>query len=118
MRAGELTDLEFYVLEYLILTHDEGYGWKIVDWLASQRDLATRVTSVYRALHRLEGRGLLEHRIGSGKERVAGSLRTYFRTNETGRLTYRMERDRRTQCYKRWMKSLEGNADHDQTSAG
>lgn len=79
-----LGELELMLLLAIVRLGDEAYGVPIARELESQRGRSVAVGSVYAALERLEGKGLIASGVGESTPERGGKARRYFRITRQG----------------------------------
>jgi DNA-binding PadR family transcriptional regulator len=81
---GYLGELELMLLLAVIQLGDEAYGVPIARELELHRKRSVSVGSVYAALERLEGKGLVESSLGDPTPERGGKAKRYFRITKEG----------------------------------
>jgi DNA-binding PadR family transcriptional regulator len=84
-----LGGLEQMVLLVLLRLGPDAYGVPIVDELRRHTRRPVLRPSVYLALRRLEGKGLVRSRLGDPEARRGGRARRYFEVSAAGRKALR-----------------------------
>jgi DNA-binding PadR family transcriptional regulator len=79
-----ISNFELMVMLALIRLGDEAYGVPISQEIEKQRGHDVAVGSVYAALERLEGRGLVASRIGEPTAERGGRAKRYFKATPRG----------------------------------
>jgi PadR family transcriptional regulator, regulatory protein PadR len=79
-----LGEFELMVLLTILHLGDEAYGVPLSRELAVQRGREVSVGSVYAALDRLEGKGLIASHLGESTPERGGRAKRYFRVTEQG----------------------------------
>jgi PadR family transcriptional regulator, regulatory protein PadR len=81
---GYLGEFELMILLTVIHLGDEAYGVPISRELEKQRGRDVSVGSVYAALDRLEGKGLVASSLGDPTPERGGKAKRYFRVTKEG----------------------------------
>jgi len=81
---GYLGEFELMLLLTVIRLGDEAYGVPIARELEARRGKDVSVGSVYAALERLEGKGLVESSLGDPTPERGGKAKRYFRVTREG----------------------------------
>jgi PadR family transcriptional regulator, regulatory protein PadR len=81
---GYLGEFELMILLAIIRLGDEAYGVPISRELEAQRSRSVSVGSVYAALERLEGKGLVTSELGDPTPERGGKAKRYFRITKAG----------------------------------
>jgi PadR family transcriptional regulator PadR len=81
---GYLGEFELMILLAVIHLGDEAYGVPISRELETHRRRDVSVGSVYAALERLEGKGLVESSLGEPTAERGGKAKRYFRVTKEG----------------------------------
>jgi DNA-binding PadR family transcriptional regulator len=89
MTQDALGGLEQMVLLVLLRLGPDAYGVPIVDELRRHTRRPVLRPSVYLALRRLEGKGLVRSRLGDPEARRGGRARRYFEVSAAGRKALR-----------------------------
>lgn len=79
-----LGEFELMILLAIIRLGDEAYGVPISRELETQRGRSVSVGSVYAALERLEGKGLVVSNLGDPTPERGGKAKRYFRITKEG----------------------------------
>src|SRR5579863_3724185 len=79
-----LGEFELMILLTVIHLGDEAYGVPISRELEAQRGRDVSVGSVYAALERLEGKGLVESSLGDPTPERGGKAKRFFRITKEG----------------------------------
>lgn len=79
-----LGELELMLLLAVIHLGDEAYGLPIARRLEIERGRGVSVGSVYAALERLEGKGLVTSTLGDPTPERGGKAKRYFRVTKEG----------------------------------
>jgi PadR family transcriptional regulator, regulatory protein PadR len=104
---GYLGEFELMILLAIIRLGNEAYGVPISRELETQRGRSVSVGSVYAALERLEGKGLVKSELGDPTPERGGKAKRYFRITKTG-LSQVHETRRVLQSLWRTLPELEG----------
>src|SRR5580704_3039295 len=96
---GYLGEFELMILLAVIHLGDEAYGVPISRELEANRGRDVSVGSVYAALERLEGKGLVASSLGDPTPERGGKAKRYFRVTREG---LRQVRDTRRVLKKMW----------------
>ena len=83
-RRGYLGQLELLVLLAAIQRHDNAYGVSIARAIEESSGRTVALASVYAALERLEGKGLITSVLGEPTAERGGKARTYFKASPAG----------------------------------
>jgi PadR family transcriptional regulator, regulatory protein PadR len=77
---------EFELMIMLAVVHlgDEAYGVPVSRELEKHRNRSVSVSSVYAALDRLEGKGLISSRLGEATQERGGRAKRYFQVTREG----------------------------------
>jgi PadR family transcriptional regulator PadR len=77
---------EFELMVILAVVHlgDEAYGVPVSRELEKHRNRNVSVSSVYAALERLEGKGLISSRLGESTQERGGRAKRYFQVTKDG----------------------------------
>ena len=94
-----ISNFELMVMLALIRLGDEAYGVPITQEIEQHSGHDIAVGSVYAALERLEGRGLVSSRIGEPTAERGGRAKRYFKATPKG---LREIRDTRRTLVKLW----------------
>jgi DNA-binding PadR family transcriptional regulator len=81
---GYLGEFELMLLLAVIQLGDDAYGVPISRELEAHRKKDVSVGSVYAALERLEGKGLVESSLGDPTPERGGKAKRYFRVTKEG----------------------------------
>ncbi len=82
MKGTSLGEFEELVLLTVGILHDAAYGLAITDELESRTERSVMISSVHKALVRLEDKGFLtSHMGGASKERGGRAKKLYLLTN-------------------------------------
>ncbi|KAA6465003.1 PadR family transcriptional regulator [Acidobacteria bacterium AB60] len=81
---GYLGEFELMLLLAVVRLGDEAYGVPIARELEKHRGKDVSVGSVYAALERLEGKGLVESSLGDPTPERGGKAKRYFRITREG----------------------------------
>jgi PadR family transcriptional regulator, regulatory protein PadR len=81
---GYLGEFELMILLAVIHLGDEAYGVPISRELERHRGRSVSVGSVYAALERLEGKGLVESTLGNPTPERGGKAKRYFAVTDDG----------------------------------
>ena len=81
---GYLGEFELMILLTVIYLDEEAYGVPISRELERHRKRAVSVGSVYAALERLEGKGLVSSSLGDPTPERGGKAKRYFRITNAG----------------------------------
>jgi len=81
---GYLGEFELMILLAVISLGDDAYGVPISRAIEKHRGWEVAVGSVYAALERLEGKGLIESELGDPTPERGGKARRYFRITREG----------------------------------
>ncbi len=87
-----LGELELMIVLAVIYLDDEAYGVPISRELEKHRKREVSVSSVYAALDRLEGKGLISSRLGEATQERGGKARRYFQVTQEGLRTIHQTR--------------------------
>lgn len=79
-----LGELELMILLAIIRLGEDAYGVPISRELETQRGRGVSVGSVYAALERLEGKGLVGSSLGDPTPERGGKAKRYFRITKAG----------------------------------
>lgn len=79
-----LGEFELMILLAIIRLGEDAYGVPISRELEAQRRRSVSVGSVYAALERLEGKGLVESSLGDPTPERGGKAKRYFRITKAG----------------------------------
>lgn len=79
-----LGEFELMILLAIIRLGEEAYGVPISRELEAQRGRGVSVGSVYAALERLEGKGLVDSSLGDPTPERGGKAKRYFRITNAG----------------------------------
>ncbi len=96
---GYLGEFELMILLAVIHLGDEAYGVPISRELEAHRGRDVSVGSVYAALERLEGKGLVASSLGDPTPERGGKAKRYFRVTREG---LRLVHDTRRVLKKMW----------------
>jgi len=80
-----LSDFEEIVLLTVGILYDDAYGLAITDELESRTGRTYTVSSVHKALMRLEDRGMLRSQMGGATEERGGRKKRLFTITNTGK---------------------------------
>jgi DNA-binding PadR family transcriptional regulator len=83
-KRGYLGQLELLVLLAAIQLHEKAYGVAIARSIEENSGRAVALASVYAALERLEGKGLITSELGEPTAERGGKARTYFKASAAG----------------------------------
>ena len=83
-RAGFLGEFELMVLLVLVHLGDEAYGVPISRQIEERSGREVALGSVYAALERLEGKGLVKSRLGDPTAERGGRAKRYFHITSQG----------------------------------
>ena len=83
-KRGYLGQLELLVLLAAIQRHDNAYGVSIARAIEESSGRTVALASVYAALERLEGKGLITSVLGEPTAERGGKARTYFKASPAG----------------------------------
>lgn len=81
---GYLGEFELMVLLAIVHLGDEAYGVPLAKELEARRGGRVALGSVYAALERLEGKGLVTSTLGEATPERGGRAKRYFRVTEKG----------------------------------
>ena len=81
---GYLGEFELMVLLAVVHLGDEAYGVPLAKELQVRRGGRVALGSVYAALERLEGKGLVTSMLGEATAERGGRAKRYFRVTEKG----------------------------------
>lgn len=81
---GYLGELELMLLLAVIHLGDDAYGVPIARHLEMERGRSVSVGSVYAALERLEGKGLITSSLGDPTPERGGKAKRFFRVTKEG----------------------------------
>ena len=106
-KRNNLGDFELMVMLALMRLGDDAYGVPISREIEQQTGREVALGSVYAALERLEGRGLVSSRLGKPTAERGGKAKRYFRVTSNG---LRKTRETRQALMKLWrgLPELEG----------
>jgi len=106
-KRGNLGDFELMVMLALLRVGDDAYGVPISREIELQTGHEVALGSVYAALERLEGRGLVSSHLGKPTAERGGKAKRYFRVTSNG---LRKTRETRQALIKLWrgVPELEG----------
>jgi len=106
-KRGNLGDFELMVMLALLRVGDDAYGVPISREIELQTGHEVALGSVYAALERLEGRGLVSSHLGKPTAERGGKAKRYFRVTSSG---LRKTRETRQALIKLWrgVPELEG----------
>ena len=106
-KRGNLGDFELMVMLALLRVGDDAYGVPISREIELQTGHEVALGSVYAALERLEGRGLVSSHLGKPTAERGGKAKRYFRVTSNG---LRKTRETRQALMKLWrgVPELEG----------
>jgi PadR family transcriptional regulator, regulatory protein PadR len=79
-----LTDFEIMILLAIIRIGEEAYGASIAREIETTTGRAVQLPSIYAALDRLEGQGLVESRLGEATAQRGGRAKKYFSLTPIG----------------------------------
>ncbi len=103
MTHDALGELEQRILVIVMRLGPEAYGVPIVDEINRHLRRPVLRPSVYLALRRLEGKGLVRSRLGDPEPRRGGRARRYFEITAAGRRVLR-------ESHRVWQRLWEGVA--------
>ena len=83
-KRSNLGDFELMVMLALMRLGDDAYGVPISREIELQSGREVALGSVYAALERLEGRGLVSSHLGKPTAERGGKAKRYFRVTSTG----------------------------------
>jgi PadR family transcriptional regulator, regulatory protein PadR len=104
-RRDYLGQFELMVLLAVIRIGEDAYGVPIARELEAASGREVGVGSVYAALERLEGKGLVSSRVGEPTPERGGRAKQYFEVTSAGR---RAVRDARRTFARLWEPDLKG----------
>ena len=106
-KRSNLGDFELMVMLALLRLGDDAYGVPISREIELQAGREVALGSVYAALERLEGRGLVSSHLGKPTAERGGKAKRYFRVTSNG---LRKTRETRQVLMKLWrgLPELEG----------
>jgi PadR family transcriptional regulator PadR len=79
-----LTDFEIMILLAIIRIGEEAYGASIGREIETTTGRAVQLPSIYAALDRLEGQGLVDSRLGEATAQRGGRAKKYFSLTPIG----------------------------------
>lgn len=94
-----LSDFEEIVLLTVGILYDEAYGLAITDELESRTGRTFTISSVHKALMRLEERGMLRSYMGGATEERGGRKKRLFNITNSGKETLFEVRKTREQLW-------------------
>jgi PadR family transcriptional regulator, regulatory protein PadR len=99
MERGYLGEFELMILLAVISLGDEAYGVPISREMEKHRGREVALGSVYAALERLEGKGLVKSSLGDPTPERGGKAKRFFRVTKEG---LRQVRETRRVLTKLW----------------
>jgi len=84
-----LSDLEVLILSAVLRLGPDAYGVSIREAILERTGRSVSIGSLYKAIHRLERRGLVSTVAGEPRAVRGGRARKYVRTEEAGRRALR-----------------------------
>lgn len=102
-----LGEFELMVMLSVAMLGDEAYGVPVSRELEKHGKREVSLSSVYAALERLEGKGLITSRLGEATQERGGRAKRYFHVTEEGLRAIRQTRQVLTTLWRR-LPELEG----------
>jgi len=102
-----LGEFELMIILAVANLGDEAYGVPVSRELEKHRNRTVSVSSVYAALERLEGKGLIASRLGEATQERGGRAKRYFQVTKDGLKAVRETRRVLTSLWRR-LPELEG----------
>ncbi|MCR9249349.1 MAG: PadR family transcriptional regulator [bacterium] len=84
MKGTHLGEFEELVLLTVGILHDDAYGLAITDELKAKTGRSVMISSVHRALVRLEDKGYLKSHMGGAKEERGGREKRLYELTKSG----------------------------------
>lgn len=110
MKGTYLGEFEELVLLTVGILFDDAYGLAIVDELEKQTDRTVMISSVHKALVRLEEKGYLKSHMGGATEKRGGRDKRLYKLTRAGINVLNQSRELRNTMYKQVPKLVwEGN---------
>jgi DNA-binding PadR family transcriptional regulator len=108
MKGTYLGEFEELVLLTVGILFDDAYGLAIVDELEKQTERTVMMSSVHKALVRLEEKGYLRSHLGGATEMRGGRDKRLYTLTQTGVKVVNQARDLRNAMYKQVPKIVWG----------
>ncbi len=102
-----LGEFELMVMLAVMFLDDEAYGVPVSRELERYRKRDVSLSSVYAALERLEGKGLVSSRLGEATQERGGRAKRYFQVTKAGLQAVRRTRQTLMTLWRR-LPELEG----------
>lgn len=99
MKGTYLGEFEELVLLTVGILYDDAYGLAITDEIESRAGRTVTVSSVHKALMRLEQKGFLHSRMGGATEERGGRKKRLFIITNTGKQALREAREVRNEMW-------------------
>ncbi len=110
MKGTYLGEFEELVLLTVGILFDDAYGLAIVDELEKQTDRTVMISSVHKALVRLEEKGYLKSHMGGATDKRGGRDKRLYKLTRAGINVLNQSRELRNTMYKQVPKMVwEGN---------
>ncbi len=100
MKGTYLGEFEELVLLTVGILYDDAYGLAIVDELEKQTGRDVMISSVHKALVRLEEKGYLKSRMGGATETRGGREKRLYKLTDAGTNAVNQSRDMRNAMWK------------------
>ena len=100
MKGTYLGEFEELVLLCVGILFDDAYGLKIVDKLEKQTDRNVMISSVHKALVRLEEKGYLKSHLGGATETRGGRDKRLYTLTQAGVKVLNQSKELRNAMYK------------------
>jgi DNA-binding PadR family transcriptional regulator len=100
MKGTYLGEFEELVLLVVGMLFDDAYGVAIVDELENQTGRDVMISSVHKALVRLEDKGYLKSRMGGATEARGGRDKRLYTLTQAGRKVLNQSREMRNSMWK------------------
>jgi DNA-binding PadR family transcriptional regulator len=100
MKGTYLGEFEELVLLTVGILFDDAYGLAIVDELEKQTERNVMMSSVHKALVRLEEKGYLKSHLGGATETRGGRDKRLYTLTQTGRKVLNQSKELRNSMYK------------------
>jgi DNA-binding PadR family transcriptional regulator len=101
MKGTYLGEFEELVLLTVGILYDDAYGLAIVDELEKQSGRSIMISSVHKALVRLEEKGYLKSRMGGATETRGGREKRLYKLTDAGTHAVNHSRDVRNAMWNR-----------------
>ncbi len=96
----QIGEFEEMVLLITAILHEDAYGVKVMDEIASQTSRKINISAVHTALDRLDKKGFLKSYLGGATAERGGRSKRYFKVTDLGVEAIKISRETRNRLFK------------------